>query len=112
MATEKNYFDDLNVGDAIIQGLEDCIAFEKGDTSRGRKTVHSIPDPHYKPDEITQLRKSLNMTQRGMAHIVGVSPRTVEGWEIGRTIPSGAAQRLLYLMEKDHSIVDRLTANE
>jgi len=90
------------------QGLQECIDFENGDKTKGRETIRSIPEPQYFPSDITQLRKSLNMTQKGMATVLGVSTRTVEAWETGRSHPKGTATRMLYLIENDNSIVQRL----
>ena len=40
--------------------------------------------------------------------VLGVSTRTVEAWEAGRNVPSGAARHLLFLLDGDHSLVQRL----
>jgi DNA-binding transcriptional regulator YiaG len=32
----------------------------------------------------------------------------VEAWEAGKSMPSGVATRMLYLIEADHSLVDKL----
>ena len=37
---------------------------------------------------------------------------TVEAWEAGRNAPSGAARNLLYLVDKDHSLVERLAVRQ
>lgn len=101
---EKAYFD------ALISGLEDAVAFEQGDTSRCRVVVRESPVPEYKAQDVARIRKSLNLSQRALASVLGVSTRTVEAWEAGRNVPSGAARHLLYLFECDHSLVDRFLA--
>jgi putative transcriptional regulator len=44
---------------------------------------------------VRAARKKLRMTQAQLAKALAVSPRTVEGWEIGRRVPGGPAMRLL-----------------
>lgn len=50
---------------------------------------------------VTKLRKELFPTdskhegrKRLAKHLFGISPRTVEGWELGRPIPAWAARSL------------------
>ena len=38
------------------------------------------------------------MTQAVFANYMGVSPKTVEAWELGRTHPTGPAYRLLDIL--------------
>ena len=103
---EKKYFDEL------ISSLEDAAAFSNGDSSRGREVEvkASAPIHEYRAEDIVRTRKELNLTQSGLALAIGVSTRTVEAWEAGRNEPSGAANRLLYLLDSDHSLLERLTA--
>ena len=103
---------EFNVYEGIMQGLDEAIAFAKGDTTKARvrvlSTVDPVPVAPYKPSEVAKLRRALNMSQRGFATAIGVSPRTVEAWEAGKSAPSGVATRMLYLIDKDPSLVDKL----
>ena len=49
-------------------------------------------------------------SRRALATALGVSTRTVEAWEAGKNDPSGPARHLLYLLDGDHSLLERLTA--
>jgi len=100
--TDFNYFNELKAS------LEEAIAFKNGDKSRIRVAVRELPIPEYNANAVMQARKTLNLSQRGLASALGVSPRTVEAWEAGRNTPSGAARNLLYLLEKDGSLVRHL----
>lgn len=100
---EKRYAESLKAG------LEDAVAFINGDTSRGRVVIREVKTPVYKAEDVVRTRKALNLTQSALAFAMGVSTRTVEAWEAGRNIPSGLACRMLYLLDNDHSLVDRLT---
>ena len=109
---DKDFFEDFDYFDGLKQGLEEALAFAKGDASKARVRVLSAVDPvpvsKYKPADVAKLRKDLNLSQRGFATAIGVSPRTVESWEAGKSMPSGVATRMLYLIEADHSLVDKL----
>ena len=108
MANEKDSFDDFNYGDRLIESLEQALAYAKGDKSKARVTVRATPVPEYKADDVSRVRLDLRLSQRALASVLGVSARTVEAWEAGRNSPNGPAARMLYLIEKDHSLVDKL----
>lgn len=101
---EKNYFDTL------MESLEDAAAFAQGDTSRARVVEIDDPVPTYEAKDVARTRSDLNLSQRALASVLGVSVRTVEAWEAGRNVPSGAARHLLFLLDSDHSLVQRLVA--
>ena len=101
---------EFNVYKGIMEGLQEALAYQQGDRTRCKVTVRELPIPEYKAADVARTRKELNLSQRGLANVLGVSYRTVEAWEAGRNVPSGAARHLLYLMDTDHSLVERLTA--
>ena len=47
------------------------------------------------------------MSQKVFAGYLGVSGKTVEAWEAGTNHPSGAASRILNMMEIDNNLVQR-----
>jgi putative transcriptional regulator len=47
-----------------------------------------------------EARASVGMTQQEFAHLLGVSPRTLQDWEQGRREPTGAARTLLKVAVK------------
>ena len=103
---------EFNVYEGIMHGLNEAIEFKNGKNSTARvrilSTIDPIPVDEYKPADVARLRKDLSLSQKGLAVMIGVSPRTVESWEAGKSVPSGVATRMLYLIEADHSLVDRL----
>ena len=99
----------FDVYKGILEGLQDAIAYKQGDHSRGRVSVPEVPVPDYKAADIVRVRKGLNLSQRSLANLIGVSPRTVEAWETGKNEPAAPTRCLLYLLETDHSLVERLT---
>ncbi len=50
--------------------------------------------------DIREIRKRYNMTREKFASLLGVSKRTLEGWEQGRRKPRGPAHRLLQVAAK------------
>lgn len=96
------------VFDGILEGLEEAVAYKQGDISRCKVSVREVPVPEYKAEDVARARKALNLSQRALASVLGVSPRTVEAWEAGRNLPSGAARHLLFLLDGDPSLVQRL----
>lgn len=100
---EKN-FKNMDYFGGIISGLEEALAYEKSMAKAAaiarKQTLPTISS--------TEVRKALNMTQKEFAGILGVSPRTVEAWEIGRSTPSPTAKNLLFLIYKNPSLVSEL----
>lgn len=99
---EKEYFDTL------MASLEEAAVFDKGDTSRAKVVEVEDPVPAYKTKDVARTRMDLNLSQRALASVLGVSTRTVEAWGAGKNVPSDAARHLLFLLDSDHSLVQRL----
>lgn len=59
-------------------------------------------------DSLKKLRNELAFTQNKFADILGVSNKTIEKWEQGKNPINGPAQRLIYLIMKDHEIIERI----
>ena len=57
-------------------------------------------------DQIREVRMQAQMTQHVFADFPGVSVKTVEAWESGRTHPTGPAYRLMSFLANDqlHSL--------
>jgi len=64
-----------------------------------REWQASVPD--YTPEMIAGLRKRLNLTQSMMAMLLNTSVSTVQKWEIGAKKPSGAAKRMLQMLDSN-----------
>lgn len=85
-------FDDLQ------QGLQEAIDYSNGKGS-ARVTKFTIePVEILNHNEIKAVRLNANMTQVVFADYLGVSVKTVEAWEKGRTHPTGPACRLMNLL--------------
>lgn len=96
-----------SVFDELKAGLEDSIAFSRGELTLAT-TAMPAPPPTREPAQIVELRHRLRMSQAVFAAVINVSPKTVQGWEQGLRKPSQAALRLLELMEEDPGVVGRI----
>lgn len=100
---EEN-FSGIDFFAGIMDGLEEALAYEKGQAAAetfARK--RSLPEVN-----IAEFREFLGMTQKSFASILGVSCRTVEAWETGRSNPTPTARKLIYLLKEDTSLIQKL----
>lgn len=93
--------------DSIMAGLEDALAYAKGDRRRGKPHVVQVPAV-----DVRKARKKLGMSQDRFAASFGVSVATVRNWEQGRRRPEGAARVLLRVIEREPEAVSRALAPE
>ncbi len=100
---EKN-FEGFDFFGSLMESLEEARDFAQG-KSDAKVTVSSrhLPDVN-----VAEVRAAVNMTQKAFAATLGVSSRTVESWECGRSNPTPTARKLIYLIQEDHSIIQRL----
>lgn len=95
-----------SVYESIMIGLNEAIEDAKSKENKlSRRKLTVIPVKEYQADEIREIRKSTGMSQKTFASYIGVSDKTVEAWEAGTNHPSGAASRLLNMMELDHNLI-------
>jgi putative transcriptional regulator len=91
--TERN-----RVVQGILTGLQEAVAVQKGTLQAARTTILEVEDA------IT-ARKALKLSREKFADLIGVSERTLEGWEQGRTKPSAAARSLLKVAARNPEAV-------
>ncbi len=100
---EEN-FNNVDFFDGIMAGLNEALAYEKGKAkAKTYDRKSSLPDIN-----VSELRKSLDMTQKSFATVLGVSQRTVEAWEIGKSTPTPTARKLMMLISFDHTLIEKL----
>lgn len=91
-----------NIYESIVTGLTEAIEdVQSKEKKLKRRVVTIVPVKEYEADEIKAIRKSTGLSQKLFAGYMGVSDKTVEAWEAGKNRPSGAASRLLTMMEMD-----------
>lgn len=59
-----------------------------------------------------KLREDLGYSQHVFSNILGVSKKTIEKWEQGKNPIKGPTARLLYLINDDHKLLDKLYTSE
>ena len=95
-----------NVYESIMTGLNEALEDAQSDKpilKRHKVTIE--PVKVYEAEEVKKIRHSTGMSQKTFASYMGVSDKTVEAWEAGTNHPSGAASRLLSMMEMDKELV-------
>jgi len=91
-----------------MQGLNEAIDYEQGELQHVKVDKITISElPIYTADKIKSIRLRQRLTQKLFAEAVGVSIKTVEAWESGKNTPSGCANRMLELLERDEELFER-----
>jgi putative transcriptional regulator len=99
---------DENFGALLIQGLQEAVAFERGEITarvRIRSRAAIAPPPTYDAKRIQAVRRGLKLNQRDFASALNVSDKTVKAWEQGVKLPSGATLRLLQVIERQPEVI-------
>ena len=76
-----------DIGSEILQGIRDL---KQGKTGR----VLNVPP-------VAEIRQRTGLSQSKFASLLGVSVRTLQDWEQGRRVPSGAARTLLLIAHRN-----------
>lgn len=69
-------------------------------TLREFNRICLAPVPSLKPEEIRHIREESNVSQAVFASVLNISTSTVQKWEIGQKKPTGAALKLLHIVQK------------
>ena len=85
-------FEDLKTG------LQEAIDFEQKKGSAKKTTYIISPVKEFVAEEIRTIRINAGMTQTVFANYMGVSKKTIEAWESGRSHPTGPAFRLMDIL--------------
>ena len=89
-----------NIGQEIIQGLEEIKAWKRGEL---KLKTHTIEMP--KAADVPTIRKELGLSQPEFAGFMGVSVGTLRNWEQERREPQGPARALLLVASKQPAAV-------
>ena len=92
----------VDLGADILQGMQNALAYARGDALKGR--AHSVDVPAV---DVKAVRAKLGLSQDKFAAAFGVSARTVRKWEQGERRPTGAARVLLKVIEREPEAVRR-----
>lgn len=95
-----------NLGDEVIRGLEDALAFVRGKRVKAR--VHRVRVPDHV--NVRAIRRELGVNQRDFAARFGFTLGAVRDWEQGRRQPERSARILLKIIEREPEAVERVLA--
>lgn len=76
-----------NIGSEILEGIREIKRGEHG-------RVMNVPS-------VSAIRERTGLSQARFAELLGVSVRTLQEWEQGRRVPSGAARTLLRIAARN-----------
>ena len=82
-----------DIGEEVLEGIRQLKRGEHG-------RIVNVP-------AISGIREKTGLSQSRFAELLGVSVRTLQEWEQGRRVPSGAARTLLLIAERNpRALVD------
>ena len=90
--------------ESIMTGLTEAVEDVK-EKKLPRRIVTVFPVKEYQAEEVKAIRNRTGLSQKLFAGYMGVSDKTVEAWESGKNHPSGAASRILSMMEMDEELI-------
>lgn len=91
----------------LLKSVDQMGAHMRGEKVPGIK-VHARSKPVSK-SEVKRLRRDvLHVTQERFANLVGEGVGAVRSWEAGLRNPSGAATKIIRLLEKNPKLVSQL----
>jgi putative transcriptional regulator len=105
-----------NIGDEIIDGLREAIAFERGEATGATfkpadiaivSSRHADAEaaPEYSAAQVARIRARLRLSQSLFGRVFNVSAETAKAWEQGKAPPSGSARRLLQIAERHPEVL-------
>ncbi|MCK5719406.1 MAG: helix-turn-helix domain-containing protein [Thiomargarita sp.] len=94
---------------AIGETVQDMVnsGFKSSFTKVELDTLEvKIPEIQLTKDQITSIRKQMNISQMVFAKILNVSPSSVSQWEQGKRKPTSSTKVLLELLQKSPHLLD------
>ena len=83
------------VGQRIIEGLEEAIAWSRGESGKVRVTLLTVPEI-----DVRKVRRQMGLSQTQFATKFGFPPATLRNWEQGRAAPDAPTRVLLAVIAK------------
>jgi putative transcriptional regulator len=89
------------VGARIIEGLEQAVAWSKGQTAGARVTVVQVPHA-----DVRRIRRGMGLSQSQFAAKFGFPLATLQNWEQGRARPDTPTRVLLAVIAQHPEVVE------
>ena len=93
-----------NIGNEIIQSMEEAVDYMRG--KKTRAIVHKVKIPD--KIDVKSIRKNLKLSRPAFADRFGFSSRIIQHWEQGDRRPQGAARVLLLLLQRAPGTVEEI----
>jgi putative transcriptional regulator len=88
-------------GSRIIEGLEQAIAWTRGENHNVRITLVHVPEV-----DVRKVRMKMGLSQAQFATKFGFPPATLRNWEQGRSRPDAPTRVLLAVIAKHPEAVE------
>jgi putative transcriptional regulator len=92
-----------DIGEELVRGLEEIAAWQKG-----QQTLNTTELKRPSAGDVVRIRKRLRVSPQTFATLMGVSIRTVRGWEQGQCRPRGPARVLLLIADRQPEALRRV----
>jgi putative transcriptional regulator len=89
------------IGESIVQGLNEAIAWTRGENTNARVTLIHIPEV-----DVRKVRTKMGLSQSEFATKFGLPPATLRNWEQGRSRPDAPTRVLLAVIAKHPEAVE------
>jgi len=90
-----------SVGESIMEGLKQAIAWTKGENDNVRVTLVHVPQV-----DVREVRTKMGLSQAQFATKFGFPPATLRNWEQGRSHPDAPTRVLLAVIAKHPDAVE------
>ena len=84
----------------LMESVKEAGAVRRGEKEASREYAYPEPD-------VKAIRAKTRLSQVKFAHLIGVSPRTLQEWEQKRRHPTGPARALLTIVDHDPELAMR-----
>jgi putative transcriptional regulator len=89
------------VGESIIKGLDQAIAWTRGKNEDVRVTLVHVPEV-----DVREVRTKMGLSQAQFAAKFGFPPATLRNWEQGRSRPDAPTRVLLAVIARHPEAVE------
>src|SRR5437660_5130762 len=89
------------VGESIIEGLKQAVAWTRGENDDVRVTLLEVPEV-----DVRKVRTKMGLSQAQFATKFGFPPATLRNWEQGRSRPDAPTRVLLAVIAKHPEAVE------
>jgi|SRR5277367_4008576 len=89
------------VGESIVEGLKQAIAWTRGENDNVHVTLVHVPEV-----DVREVRTGMGLSQAQFATKFGFPPATLRNWEQGRSRPDAPTRVLLAVIAKHPEAVE------